>query len=115
MPIITIDKIKAAPKMKLTDTAMLAPRCFGCKDSPGPGALCLAHRNRNAWGLTSGRGIKNLDPLGAILCQTCHTYADGEGKNDYDWWELAHLRTLTWWLTEGHITESVYGIKRPSP
>ena len=88
--------------MKYTDLARIAPRCMGCRQ-PAGGTLVLAHRNRNGWGMLFGRGTKALSLAGAILCDECHAYGDGQGRTDSDWWEMAVQRTLTWAWQEGYI------------
>ena len=90
--------------MKYTELAKLAPRCFGCRQVPEIGGLVLAHRNRNGWGMLSGRGIKALSLAGAILCGECHRYGDGLGHTDYSWWEMAVQRTITFAWQQGYIT-----------
>lgn len=75
---------------------------MGCRRE-ADGTIVLAHRNRNAWGLRFGRGIKTHDLLAALLCSDCHAYGDGEGRNDYNWWELAVHRTIAWAIDEGYI------------
>ena len=88
---------------KYTELAKLAPHCFGCRQVPQTGELVLAHRNRNGWGLLFGKGIKSLSLTGAILCQKCHLYGESDGRKDYDFWELAVHRTITWVWQEGFI------------
>ena len=90
--------------MKYTKLANLAPCCFGCRQIPEAGKLVLAHRNRNGWGMLFGRGTKALSLAGAILCDKCHAYGDGQGRTDYSWWEMCHQRTLTWAWKQGYIT-----------
>ena len=85
-----------------TALAKVVPSCMGCRKN-SDGTIVLAHRNRNAWGLQSGKGIKTIDILGAFLCSECHIFGDGLGKTDYNWWELAVHRSLTWAANEGHI------------
>lgn len=68
------------------------------------GTVVLAHRNRNAWGLLFGRGIKSLSMSGALLCDLCHAYGDGkDGRKDSDFWELAVQRTQTWAWRSGYL------------
>ena len=76
--------------------------CMGCR-SPQDGTIVLAHRNRNAWGLKFGRGIKTHDILGAFLCASCHNYGDNRGRHDYDWWELAVHRSIAWAIENDKI------------
>ena len=90
--------------MKYTELANVAQVCFGCREVPETGTMVLAHRNRNGWGMMFGRGRKGLSLAGAILCQKCHTYGDGPGRNDHWWWEMAVQRTLTWAWQQGYIT-----------
>lgn len=86
-----------------TELAKQVPLCMGCRD-PADDTIVLAHRNRLGWGLRFGRGIKTIDICGAFLCHSCHQYGDGdEGRIDYDWWELAVHRSLTWAYENGHI------------
>lgn len=80
---------------KYTKLAKDAPQCFGCGKS-NDGTVVCAHRNRNAWGIRSGKGIKSVDTFSAFLCYECHQYGDGLGKSDCEWWELAIGRTLTY-------------------
>jgi len=75
---------------------------MGCRNG-SDGTIVLAHRNRNAWGLRAGRGIKTHDILGAFLCSSCHIYGDNQGRKDFDFWELAVHRSIAWALDEGHI------------
>ena len=89
--------------MKYTDLAKEVPTCMGCRKE-ADGTIVLAHRNRNAWGIRFGKGIKTHDILGAFLCHECHQYGDGHGRNDFDWWELAVHRSLTWAYENGKIT-----------
>jgi hypothetical protein len=86
-----------------TELAKKVPWCMGCRVIQENG-IVLAHRNRNAWGLRFGRGIKTHDILGAFLCPACHKYGDGPGRNDYNWWELAVHRSLAWALENYYIT-----------
>jgi hypothetical protein len=85
-----------------TDLAKIVPNCMGCR-KPQDKTIVLAHRNRNAWGLRAGKGIKTHDILGAFLCADCHAYGDGNGRKDYNWWELCVHRSLAWASEEGHI------------
>ena len=86
------------------DLAKIAPHCFGCREVPKEeGLLVLAHRNRNGWGMLFGRGIKSLTAAGAIFCDKCHTFGDGEGRCDYWWWEMCTQRTITWAVEKGYI------------
>lgn len=94
--------------MKYTDLANEIPYCTGCR-TPRDGTIVPAHRNRNGWGLQFGRGKKTIDLLCAFLCHACHTYGDGKGRRDYDWWELAVHRTITWAFENGYITAA--GVK----
>ena len=88
--------------MNYTRLAADSPWCFGCgKDNDG--TVIPAHRNRNGWGLKFGKGIKTLQLLTAFLCHECHQYGDGPGRDDYDWWELAVHRTLTWAWEQGFL------------
>ena len=89
--------------MRYTELAPLAPQCFGCKKA-ADGTLVLCHRNLNGWGLLSGTGIKSLSICGAILCYDCHLLADGRGRRDSHWWEMAVQRTMTWAWSRGFIT-----------
>ena len=88
--------------MTYRDLARQVPTCMGCR-KPADGTIVLAHRNLNAWGLRAGRGIKTHDPLGAFLCFDCHTYGDGPGRKDSDFWELAVHRSLAWALDNNHL------------
>ena len=87
---------------KYTELAKIVPCCMGCR-IPNDGTVVLAHRNRNAWGLKAGRGIKTADVLGAFLCSRCHGYGDLNGQNDFNWWELAVHRSITWALDQGYL------------
>jgi hypothetical protein len=89
--------------MNYRQLAQQVPSCMGCGKARD-GTIVLAHRNRNAWGLCAGKGIKTVDICGAFLCYTCHVYGDGEGRRDHDWWELAVHRSLTWAWKSGWIT-----------
>jgi len=95
--------------LKYTELAKIAPQCFGCREVPEEGSLVLAHRNRNGWGMMFGRGMKGLSLAGAILCPKCHAFGDGDGRNDYWWWEMATQRTLTWAWESGYITFNAKG------
>ena len=90
------------------DLATLAPQCFGCRKA-ADGTIVLAHRNRNAWGLLFGRGIKGLSLSGALLCRDCHAYGDADGRNDVDFWELAVERTQVWAWKNGFVRFSPQG------
>jgi hypothetical protein len=87
---------------KYTALAKTVPNCMGCR-KPNDGTIVACHRNRNAWGLRAGRGIKTIELLTAFMCSECHRYGDTDGCNDYNWWELAVHRTITWSLENGHI------------
>ena len=78
-----------------TRLAKEVPYCMGCR-KPADGTIVLAHRSLNAGGLVAGKGKKTLDILGAFLCHECHIYGDGEGRKDFQWWELAVHRSITW-------------------
>jgi hypothetical protein len=41
--------------------------------------------------------------LGAFLCSRCHGYGDLNGQNDFNWWELAVHRSITWALDQGYL------------
>ena len=84
------------------DLAKEVPVCMGCKEL-NDGTVVCAHRNRLGWGLDFGRGKKTICLCSAFLCHPCHVYGDGEGRKDYDWWELAVHRSLTWAWKNGHI------------
>jgi hypothetical protein len=87
---------------KYTRLAREVPYCMGCRQNQD-GTIVLAHRNRNGWGLRFGTGIKTPDILGAFLCSACHHYGDGDGRTDYNWWELAVHRSITWALDNDHL------------
>jgi hypothetical protein len=89
--------------MKYTQLAKLVPVCMGCRKI-ADGTIVCAHRNHNSWGIRSGRGIKNIDLLSAFLCAECHVYGDGPGQRDYQWWEWAVHRSITWAYEEGYIS-----------
>ncbi len=88
---------------KISLLAKNAPKCCGCGRA-NDGTVVLAHRNLSAWGLRFGKGIKTIDLLGAHLCHDCHVYGDGKGRKDYQFWELAVHRTITWIDKEHGIT-----------
>ena len=88
---------------KYGDLATIVPLCCGCR-SAADGTIVLAHRNRSGWGLPFGRGVKSLSICGAFLCHNCHTYGDNDGRKDYDWWELAVQRSITWAWGEGYLS-----------
>jgi hypothetical protein len=41
--------------------------------------------------------------LGAFLCNQCHVAGDTDWRNDYDWWELAVHRSITWSVENGWV------------
>jgi hypothetical protein len=88
---------------KYTDLAKDVPLCMGCRKRNDQ-TIVLAHRNRNAWGLRFGKGIKTIDLLGAFLCSECHHYGDNQGRTDYNWWELAVHRSIAWAVDNGHVS-----------
>ena len=88
--------------MRYTDIADNCPECMGCKKARDH-TFVLCHRNLNGWGMLAGRGIKSVSIGGAILCQKCHIYGDGEGRKDYHWWEMSVQRTLTWAFLQGYL------------
>jgi len=88
--------------VKYTQLAKSVPICFACGRARD-GTIVLAHRNRSGFGLKFGRGIKSLSICGAFICFDCHQYGDGDGRKDYDWWELASARSLTWAWERGFI------------
>jgi len=87
---------------KYSELAKIAPYCFGCRIH-NAGDVVLAHRNRNSWGILSGRGIKSVSVSGAFLCAMCHSWADADGQNDSEFWELASGRSLTWAWQNGYL------------
>jgi hypothetical protein len=85
---------------KVTALARTAPQCLGCaRDNDG--TVVFAHRNLNGWGIKAGKGLKTAPFLGSWLCHDCHQYGDGEGRRDYQFWELATHRYITY-LYENH-------------
>jgi hypothetical protein len=88
---------------KYTDLAKKVPCCMGCR-TPNDGTVVLAHRNLNGWGLRAGKGIKTLDILGAFLCRECHAQGDAMRRRDFQFWELAVHRSITWAYDNGYIT-----------
>ena len=87
---------------KYTDLAKIVPCCMGCR-LPRDGTIVLAHRNLNAWGLKAGKGIKTVDVLGAFLCRSCHASGDSMRRRDFQFWELAVHRSITWAFDEGYL------------
>lgn len=87
---------------KYSQLARIIPFCCGCRVE-NHSDVVLAHRNRNAWGILSGRGIKSVSISGAFLCSMCHTWADSDGQNDAEFWELASGRSLTWAFQSGYL------------
>ena len=73
-----IAKLRQAPRHEF---------CVMC-GKPDP---VLAHRNMPG---DFGTGLKGPDWWGAHLCHECHTYGDGKGRKDYQFWELAVYRTM---------------------
>jgi len=61
--------------------------CVMCGNTETVVLAHLPHKN-------SGMGQKCHDFIGAHLCYHCHEYADGEGRQDYEWRYLALTRTL---------------------
>ena len=85
-----IVKRKRLNSPKLRD----APRhecCVMCERSP---CIGVAHLPHNEWGQPAGTGQKTDDWCGAHLCQDCHDYADGPGRNDHAWRARALCATL---------------------
>ena len=91
------------------DLARIVTQCMGCR-KVADGTIVLAHRNRGGWGLLFGRGTKSLSLTGAFICYNpCHLYADGEGRKDADWWELACQRSVTWAWQNGFLNFNAKG------
>lgn len=94
----------------LAQSAKFCPHCMFCgKANPNGDLLCLAHSNS----LRHGRGSyhKSDSIFGAIVCMDCHDQIDGrkgglskEVKRDMH--QVAHDRTLSWWLETGHVRVS---------
>ena len=74
--------------------------------------VVLAHRNIAGH---FGMGMKGPDWWAALLCNTCHDYGDGRGKQDglgygdgsgntdSAWWELQIFRTMNEWISRGLV------------
>ena len=79
---------------KLRDEAR-GKDCQACGINDGTIVLAhLPYRN-------SGVSLKCPDYVGAWLCSACHTYADGDGRMDFQFRYLALTRTLTELFEDG--------------
>ena len=101
--------------MNLRELAKECPHCMGCGlENPNGDLLCLAHSNA----LEDGRGAyhKSNDLYGAYLCATCHDFVDGRNsffilvknnsgtkKDKRKYHENAWIKTMRWWIDNGHI------------
>jgi hypothetical protein len=89
----------------LRNSAKDAPHCFGCFiQNPNGDRLCLAHSSL----LADGRGVghKSDDDKGAILCDLCHRYVDGNRDTKEArvfFHSRAHELTMQWWQSNGYV------------
>lgn len=96
-------------KTKLRELAKECPHCMGCGlENPNRDLICLAHSNS----LADGRGAfhKSNDLYGAYLCAVCHLYVDSSTKatkqEKRDYHHKAWIKTMRWWIDNGHVKPS---------